>query len=55
MMSCGKPNYQATMAFCYGIVKSAKLLRIIEWPKEWAKLDFTINLAEIIQHVVVYN
>jgi hypothetical protein len=26
MMSCGKPNYQATVAFCYGIVKSAKLL-----------------------------
>ena len=26
MMSCRKPNYQATLAFCYGIVKSAKLL-----------------------------
>ena len=27
-MSCGKPYYQATVAFCYGIVKSAKLLYI---------------------------
>jgi hypothetical protein len=29
MMSCGKPNYQATVAFCYGIVKNAKLLIFI--------------------------